>query len=178
MVRISLILTTTLLAMSATASPIETVVLSPGETADFDVETDGVADPHVAMAFDLTGLPKDAVVIHAFLRLTEGEGIPWDAEYVPVIVAPVTHSWNAESADAAWDEARTSRRVLMRQAATPAKFMLTTIVKEWLAGARPNHGLMAMLEEAADLADVAPHFNAETLKPTLEIRYLVPQADR
>jgi hypothetical protein len=178
MIRMMVILAGAVLVAGVGASPIETVVLGPSEVVDIEAGTEEMADPHVAVKFDLTGLPEEAVVFYAALRLTEGTGSPWEVEYVPVVVAPAAHTWDAEAEGVAWDEGRTARRVLMRQAATPSKFVVTKTVKEWVGGIRPNNGLVAMLEEVADLQDMATQFNAEALKPSLEIRYFLPQGTR
>ncbi|MBN1424752.1 DNRLRE domain-containing protein [Candidatus Fermentibacteria bacterium] len=177
--------------VTVSAASLETVTLYPSQSASVAGDSDGLPDARVLMQFDLASLPKGAIVEFAGLRLTDGVTVAWESDFVPVIVGALTSGWDEsaswhgpaegeswQSPGGDWDAKHTAYRVLVTKARVPAPFWMTEIVTAWLNGDVPNHGLVAMLEEGADLADVAPNFNAETLKPSLEIRYLLPQTDQ
>ncbi len=166
----------------ASASFAETIVLTPDLAADMTGETDGGLDARVVMAFDLDVIPKDALIEYAGLTLYDETGVPWEAAFVPVVVGALARDWDAS--DASWEDLGadldprfTAYRVLVSKARTPAKFDLTRLVESWVGGEIPNYGIIAMIEEVADLQDVVRHFNAETLKPSLKIRYFLPSED-
>lgn len=177
-------LTTVLLAViTLTAATAETVVLAPSQTASITGEVDGLNDSRLLIAFDISGIPKEAIIFYGALRLYDDSGLPWKNSYVPVVVAPLTEEWDASSASwdgssADWNPKRIAYRVLMTKARTPAKFVVTNVVKEWARGELANYGLIAMIQDVADLQDMTNLFNDETLKPSLEIRYVLPPNDR
>lgn len=176
------------LFVSNTSAIMHTVAFQPAESASISGEMAELTDPRILLSFDLSAIPENAVIWYAGLRLYDESGLPWNAEYVPVHVVPLSRSWDPESVSwdgpssgedwtqdgGDFDATRTAYRVLMLDAETPAKFILTSTVKEWLAGERQNYGIMAMLQDVADLQDITEYFNASALNPSLEIRYVLP----
>ncbi|MBN1426640.1 DNRLRE domain-containing protein [Candidatus Fermentibacteria bacterium] len=163
-----------------TTAAAETLVLQPSAAAGMTGEADGAMDARLLLRFDLEGIPEGALIQYAGLRLHDDSGVPWDAQFVPVVVAALKGDWEASDdiSSLDWDARFTTARVLVTGAKRASRLHVTPIVDAWAKGTIPNHGFVAMIEEVADLQDVVPHFNAETLKPTLEIRYLLPQTDR
>lgn len=175
----------------AVSANMHSMVFGVSESADISVEIGELTYPRVLLSFDISGLPEEAVIWYAALRLVDEEGVPWEKEYVPVHVAPVTTPWDPETvtwdgptSGEDWDmpggdmdESRIASRVLLLNAGTPAKFVMTTTVREWHSGTRRNNGLIAIMQDIADLQDITQYFNAETLKPSLEIRYILPTTD-
>jgi len=166
----------------AAAANGETVILRPENSSEIHGVMDGISETRLLMSFDLETVPKEVVVEFAWLTLTDESGVPWEAPFVPVIVGPLTYDWEStdnsmENIEAGIDTRFTSYRVLVSKSRAPAKFDLTSLVANWLSGEIPNHGIVVMIEEAADLQDVMPDFNVETLKPTLAVRYFLPSGD-
>lgn len=180
-----------ILMLAAAGSFAETICLYPVEATDLSGETDFAIDSRILLEFDLSALPSEAMIQHADLLLSDDADLPWEAPYVPVTVGALTRNWDASNASwdgfssdeswqnpgGDWDSQLTAYRVLVSKARAPAKFFLTHIVKRWINGEIPNYGIIAMIEEVADLQDVVRHFNAETLKPSLKIRYFLPSED-
>ena len=177
--------------VTAVSANMGSMIFGVSESADISAETGELTHSRVLLSFDISGLPEEAVIWYAALRLVDEEGVPWEKEYVPVHVVPVTSSWDPETvtwdgptSGEDWDipggdmdESRIASRVLLLKAGTPAKFVLTTTVREWHSGTRRNNGLIAIMQDIADLQDITQYFNAETLKPSLEIRYILPTTD-
>jgi hypothetical protein len=160
----------------------ETVILRPENSSEIHGVMDGISETRLLMSFDLETVPKEAVVEFAWLTLTDETGVPWEAPFVPVIVGSLTYDWEStdntmENIEGGIDTQFTSYRVLVSKSRAPAKFNLSSQVTNWLSGEIPNHGIAVMMEEAADLQDVMPSFNVETLKPTLAVRYFLPSGD-
>ncbi len=180
-----------LVTTGAVAGPDHTVILQPSEIAGIIGETDEQVEPRVLVSFDLSSVPERASVYYAALRLHNGV-LPWDVPYVPVSLGALTRAWNEESVDwdgpsgnESWenpggdyDRERTAYRVLRADAASSPKFIVTGIAKDWVSGTQENYGLIAMLENVADLQEIVYLFNASALNPTLEIRYILPADDR
>ena len=179
-------------ALAATASCLaETAVLEPSSATGIVGETDGGIDARLLLLFDLDVIPGDAFIEYAGLALYDGADVPWDAPFVPVVIAAMTSDWDASNASwdgpspgqswedlgGDWDQEYTTSRVLVTKAKTPTKFNLIHMVERWVSGEMPNYGIIAIIEEVADLQDVVPTFNAEALKPTLTIRYFIFSQD-
>jgi hypothetical protein len=145
----------------------------------------------VLLRFDFSSLPEGAKIQFAGLMLSDEMGLPWDVPHVPVLVGALTEDWDESSASwdgpsngeswdnpgGDWDPAQTSYRVLVRAARTPAKIVITDIVRKWANGEKENDGLIVMVLEPEELADVLPSFTASELTPSLEIRYFLPEED-
>ena len=180
-----------LLAATTEAIDLESTVLFPSQTASFSGETDGGVDPRVLVEFDLSSIPRGARIRYAGLALTDNGEIPWDAPFVPVSIGAISRDWDPSSVDWTapssgqdWEEAGgdwnpdfSAYRVIVRDARAPARFLVTHFAQEWLDGSLPNHGIIAMMEDVADLQDIAESFNARALKPSLKIRYTIPSND-
>jgi hypothetical protein len=160
------------------------------QAAAFVGEEDGIYDARVLLSFDLSDLPANAQVSYAGLRLFDETDLPWEAPHVPVTVAALTTdwdtsaSWDGPSSGESWDNdggdwhsALTSYRVLVLDPGAPAKFLMTEIVQQWVGSEIPNYGIIAWIEEVADLQDIVQYFNAQTLKPSLQVRYFLPSQD-
>jgi hypothetical protein len=174
---------------SAAGGPPETMEFEPAQVACISGQTGTVADSRVLLAFDLSGLPDSAEIRSARLRLTEQAGIAWDASFVPVLAGELTRAWDASTAswyDASasqawdspggdWDLEHTAYKVIVRKARAPAELLVTDIVARWASGATPNYGVIVMITEVEELADVVPYFNAQYLEPVLRVRYSVPR---
>ena len=167
------------------------VVLEPSCTTSIVGETEDGTDSRLLLLFDLELIPKDAIIEYVGLSLYDEAEVPWNAPFVPVVIGAMTSDWDVSTASwdgpssgetwqdlgGDWDQGYTTSRVLVTKAKAPTKFNLIHMVEGWVTGQIPNYGLIAIVEEVADLQDVVPAFNAETLKPTLTIRYFIPSQD-
>ena len=172
-------------ASGVMAGPNQTVILQPSQIAGIVGETDGLVEPRLLVSFDLTSIPEGASVYFAAVRLHNGT-LPWDVPHVPVSMGALTQAWNEDTVDwdgpsgsdswdnpgGDYDKERIAYRVLLADATSPPKFVITGIVKDWTSGAEANYGLIAILENVADLQEIVYQFNALALRPTLEVRYI------
>jgi hypothetical protein len=184
----ALVLTATPMA-SLAGGPPETMEFEPVEVACISGQTGTVADSRILLAFDLTDLPDSAEIRSARLRVTDQAGIVWNAPFVPVLAGALTKAWDASTASwynasgsqawdspgGDWDPALTAYRVIVKAARAPSELVLTDIVAKWISGAIPNYGLIVMMPDPDELADVVPYFNSQFLKPVLTVRYVVPK---
>ncbi len=56
-------------------------------------------------------------------------------------------------------------------------YSLRCLVRNWLNGEKENYGVMAMVQESEDLTDALPSFAASSLRPSLEVRYFLPEEE-
>jgi hypothetical protein len=181
------------LLVTSAFSQMETITLQPFEMATITTEP-AADDPEsrVLISFDLSSMPTDIEIQYAGLMLTDQDGVPWDALYLPVLVGAVTQEWDASSASwdgpssgdswenpgGDWDISLTAYRVLVRRARVPLKLPVTRIVRQWLAGDTPNYGFVALMLEPEEQSDLAGSFTADVLNPSLQIRYHALSAER
>jgi hypothetical protein len=170
-------------------APVETMEFEPVKVACICGQTGTAIDPRMLMEFDLSGLPDSAVVQFAGLRLANQGEIVWRAPYVPVLAGALTRDWDEANASwyqasgnqawdtpgGDWDPALTAYRVIVRVARAPSTLVLTDIVTQWASGSIPNYGLIVMMPDPEELADVVPYFNSQFLKPVLTVRYVLPE---
>jgi hypothetical protein len=152
-------------------------------------QSQGVADPRLLLAFDLSGLPEDAIVQHAGLRLADQTALAWSVPFVPVVAAGLTTQWDPASASwesasgsqawdtpgGDWDPALSAYRAIVKKAEVAPELVVTEIVRRWISGSIPNYGLIVMMPDPEELADVVPYFNSQFLKPVLTVRYVEPE---
>jgi hypothetical protein len=176
-------------ALGVSQATAGTMEFEPVQVASISGQTGGTVDPRVLLAFDLSALPQDAVVLHAEMRLTDQAAIAWSCPFVAVLAGALTKQWDASttswenaSGNQAWDDPGgdwdpepIAYRVLVRKARVPSELVLTEIVSKWASGAIPNYGLIVMMPEAEDFSLAVPYFNAQYLTPVLTIRYFVPE---
>ena len=89
------------LFVSNVSATMHTVVLQPDESASISGEVAELTDPRILLSFDLSSIPENVGVWYAALRLYDKTALPWEAEYVPVHVVPLSQSWDPESVS--WD---------------------------------------------------------------------------
>lgn len=178
-----------LLAIAAAAGWAETEEFEPAQVVVISGQSQGVADRRLLLAFDLSGLPEGAIVRHAGLRLADQAALAWNVPFVPVVAAalttqwdPASASWEGASGTAAWespggdwDPGLSAYRVIVRKAEVAPELVVTEAVRRWVSGSIPNYGLIVMMPDPGDLADVVPYFNSQFLKPVLTVRYAVPE---
>jgi hypothetical protein len=171
-------------------SQLQRMVLEPSETATItDGAAEGASESRVLVEFDLSAIPENASIQYAGLMLTDDNGVPWDAPWVPVLVGALTKdwdqsaSWDAPSSGDSWDNpggdwggGLTAYRVLVAEAEVPAKFLVSDVIRKWLASEVPNYGFVAMMTEAEEQSDFASLFSATHLRPSLQIRYIAPSS--
>jgi hypothetical protein len=174
----------------------EIMVLEPSAAATIVGELYGpseesIEEPRVLLRFEFSSLPEGAKIQFAGLMLSDEVGLPWDVPHVPVLVGALTEDWDESSASwdgpssgeswdnpgGDWDPALTSYRVLVLAAQAPGKIVITDIVRKWLNEERENHGVIAMVLAPEELTDVLPSFTATALRPSLLIRYFLPEED-
>jgi len=180
-----------LFASVVSAGELKTVILQPDQVASINGETDEGIDPRILLSFDLSSIPEDAHVLSAGLSLAAAGVVPWEHPFVPVTACALTKQWNPESADWSgpgsghdwdspggdWNPEFTSYRVIVREARAPSRIRIAHLVNAWRDGNLRNNGLVVMLQDVADLQGISQTFNAETLKPSLKIRYSLPTSD-
>ena len=187
------IVTSVLVLLAAVVSPgeLKTVILQPDQVASISGETDQGYDPRILLSFDLSSIPESARVQSAGLALSAAGAVPWELPFVPVMAGAITKQWNPGSADWSgpdsghdwdtpggdWNPEFTSYRVIVREARAPSRIRIAHLVNAWRDGNLRNNGLVIMLQDVADLQDLSQTFNAETLKPSLKIRYIMPTTD-
>lgn len=177
-----------LAALTVAASADQSMEFQPAEVACICGEVGGAPDVRVLLRFDLSALPDSAVVQFAGLRLADQASIPWSTQFVPVVAGALTKQWDGtaaswytasgnqtwDNAGGDWDPQLTAYRVIVRKARAPAELLLTGLVTKWIQGDVPNYGLIVMIRDVDELADVVPYFSAESLKPVLTVHYVAP----
>lgn len=180
-----------LAALSAAPVSAGTILIKPWQAATIAGETDGSADARILLQFDLSEIPTGLIIESARLRLSEPGGLPWEMPSVPVKAAALTHQWNADDVSwdgpssgddwqapgGDWDPQFTSYRVVVKQARAASSIDLLRLVSEWYGGGLANNGLMLLLPEPGEAADMVPQFAAEDLDPVLTVEWLAPGSD-
>jgi hypothetical protein len=168
---------------------VKTMEFEPAKVACICGQTGTATDPRMLMKFDLSGVPEGAVVQSAGLRLADQGEVAWDVPYAPVLAATLTKDWDETNASwyqasgtqawdtpgGDWDPALTAYRVIVKVARAPSTLLLTDIVSQWVSGSIPNYGLIVMMPDPEELADVVPYFNSQFLNPVLTVRCVLPE---
>jgi len=174
----------------------EIIVLEPSAETTIEGEIDGVSeenleDSRLLLKFNFSSLPDGARIQYAGLILSDEMGLPWNIPHVPVLAGVITDEWDESSASwdgpsngeswnspgGDWDPAVTSYKVLVRDARTPGKIVITDMARKWLSGSKDNNGIIVMVVDPAEVTDALNYFNLSALTPRLQIRYFLPDQD-